>query len=178
MPPARTPDRLGTPSFPRTSSRRAPRAARPVVPEHKRELVDETPRVVCPSKLNGEGLYPAITWIGSPGASAGSGFTISATSAIAHQFGLMFYGYAQSTAPFQGGYLCVKPPFRRTPIQAATGSGLCGGSYSIDFNAYIALGTDPALLPGVNVFARYWMRDPPAAFTTGYTNALTFTICQ
>jgi hypothetical protein len=131
----------------------------------------------CTGKVNSLGCTPAIGWTGSPSASAGSGFLITCSDTIVDRFGLMFYGYAASFAPFQGGYLCIKPPFTRTPLQNSVGSPGCGGTYSYDFNARIFSGVDAQLIPGTNIFCRYWMRDPQSPNTTGFSNALTFTIC-
>ncbi len=55
----------------------------------------------------------------------------------------------------------------------------CMGSYSFDFNAWIAGGTDPSLVPGQYVWAQYWSRDLgfPPPNNTGLTNALRFLLC-
>ncbi|MCC7013551.1 MAG: thrombospondin type 3 repeat-containing protein [Planctomycetes bacterium] len=132
----------------------------------------------CTGKVNSLGCTPVIGWSGAPSAAQTSGFMVTCSNTIADRSGQLFYGYAASSAPFQGGYLCVKPPFRRTYVQLSTGSNVgCAGTYSFDFNVWMASGIDPLLVPGVNVFARWWMRDPQASFTTGFSNAVTFTIC-
>ncbi|MCY3003577.1 MAG: hypothetical protein NTV21_17415, partial [Planctomycetota bacterium] len=96
--------------------------------------------------------------------------------------GLLFYGYTQQAAPFLGGTLCVGSPVRRTPTQASGGSTIgtnCTGTYSFDFNAYIATGVDPLIqILGQAVFTQWWSRDPLDPFLTGLTNAVQFTICQ
>ena len=48
---------------------------------------------------------------------------------------------------------------------------------SLDMNARIQLGIDIALVPGVDVYGQFWMRDPTAPFTTGLTDAIQFPIC-
>jgi hypothetical protein len=131
----------------------------------------------CTAKVNSLGCPPTIGWQGTPSVGQPSGFVISCTNAIPDRTGQLFYGYASSQAPFQGGHLCVKPPFRRTFVQLSTGTFPCNGTYTFDFNAWMATGNDPLLTPGINVFTRWWMRDPQASFTTGFSNALTFTVC-
>jgi hypothetical protein len=131
----------------------------------------------CTAKLNSQGCFPAMGWSGTPSLTAGSGFTITCTQAIPDRSGQLFYGYAASFAPFQGGFLCVRPPLRRTGVMLSTGAGVCGGVYARDFNVWLAGGADMVLTPGMNVFARWWMRDPQAQFTTGFSDALTFTVC-
>ncbi len=134
-------------------------------------------QVYCTAKINSQGCPPSMGWSGVPSATASSGFLITCTQAIPDRSGLLFYGYAASFAPFQGGFLCVRPPLRRTGVQLSTGVGVCGGNYAFDFNVRMASGADVTLVPGTNVFARWWMRDPQAQFTTGFSDSLTFTIC-
>ncbi len=134
-------------------------------------------QVYCTAKINSQGCPPSMGWSGAPSASASSGFMITCSQAIPDRSGMLFYGYAASFAPFQGGFLCVRPPFRRTGVQLSTGAGVCGGAYAFDFNTWMASGADLMLAPGVNVFARWWMRDPQAQFTTGFSDSLTFTVC-
>ena len=131
----------------------------------------------CTAKLNSLGCLPTFGWSGVPSVSSPSGFVLTCTNVIGGRSGQLFYGYAQSTSPFQGGYLCVRPPLRRTALQTAVGTTGCDGTYAFDFNVWIATGNDALLVPGLNVFARWWMRDPGASFTTGFSNSVSFTIC-
>jgi hypothetical protein len=80
-----------------------------------------------------------------------------------------------------GGTLCVAPPVRRTPGQNSGGSTTgtdCTGTFSFDFNAWIASVLNPTLLPGATVWAQYWSRDPGFAppNNAGLTDAQTFLI--
>ncbi|HVS11249.1 MAG TPA: hypothetical protein VMS76_15375, partial [Planctomycetota bacterium] len=70
------------------------------------------------------------------------------------------------------------PPLVRTPLQNSGGVAACSGNFSMDFNAFIASGKDPALVSGVTVDGQYWFRDPGFAppNNTGLTNAIDFTI--
>jgi len=69
----------------------------------------------------------------------------------------------------------VKSPLRRTPVQTSFGAGTsCGGFFEIDFNAFVAGGSDPALVASVVVDTQWWSRDPAAPSTTNLTNALEF----
>jgi Tol biopolymer transport system component len=133
----------------------------------------------CTAKVNSAGCTPAIGATGTPSASAGAGFVVTAEQVLDLDAGLLLYGVAGSkAAPFQGGYLCVRAPLARTPVQTAGGNGLppCVGTYALDFNAWIAGGADPALGAGRQVWAQYWTRDALAPSTTGLTDALTFVI--
>ena len=97
--------------------------------------------------------------------------------------GLFFYGLnGQIGAPFQGGFLCVKNPIKRSSVQSSNGNpppNDCSGTYAVDFNALIAAGSDPDLVAGAQVWLQYWSRDPGFAppDNTGLTDALAATIC-
>ena len=52
----------------------------------------------------------------------------------------------------------------------------CSGNYSIDFNARIQSGIDPLLIPGQEVDAQFWSRDPASPTPVGLTNAISFPI--
>ncbi len=131
----------------------------------------------CTSKVNSQGCAPPISASGTPSASAGSGFVISATQVLPGVKGLLIYSTAGPAAfPFQGGWLCVASPVRRTFGQTSTGSGLCGGTFAMDFNSYIALGIDPTLAAGASFWSQYWSRDTASPSGTNLTNGLTATI--
>ncbi len=142
------------------------------------------PVVYCIAKTNSLGCAGAIGFTGTPSATAGSGFRVDATNVFSHKSGLLFYGLRGSTLiPFQGGWLCVRPPLRRTPVQSSGGllpppSRDCTGVFSIDFNAWIASGADPTLVTGREVWAQYWSRDPgfPPPEGSNLTDALAFAI--
>jgi hypothetical protein len=118
--------------------------------------------------------------LGFPSASAGSGFVVRTVNLLDNKFGLYFYSKSgPNNAPFQGGVLCGLAPLIRTQLQHSGGTPPCNGRYSMDFNAYIASGKDPALVAGQGVWLQTWSRDPGFAppNNTSFSNAVTFTIC-
>ena len=139
------------------------------------------PSTYCTPKANSQGCVPGIHSAGRPSASAGIGFAISASNVLNNKPGLVFYGTSGPlAAPFQGGFLCVRPPNRRTAVQDSGGNPPpddCSGSYAFDFNAWIATGQDPSLTAGSEVWAQYFSRDPQSPSGTGLTDALTFRVC-
>ena len=146
------------------------------------DLVDGSsgaPTIYCTAKVNSAGCTPAIGFLGSPSASAGSGFTISAANVLDNKFGLLFYSKnGPAATPFQGGILCAIPPLVRTQLQNSGGTPPCGGQFAMDFNVWIASGFDPALVAGQQVNAQYWSRDPGFAppNNTSLSDAIEFTI--
>lgn len=134
----------------------------------------------CTSKMNSQFCMPAIGFSGLPSASASLPFDITATAVLNNRTGLLYYGYATKSAPFQGGTMCIESPLRRTPVQntggAASGND-CSGTMTFDMNAFIQSGADALMIPGQFACAQYYYRDPADPFTTGLTNAVSFTIC-
>ncbi len=120
--------------------------------------------VRCTAKTNSLGCVPVTGFSGTPSATAGSGFQVTAGNVFNRKTGMLLYTTSGLHAsPFGGGILCLNAPLHRTIGMNAGGSSSgddCTGAYSFDFNAYIASGANPALLPGVTVDAQYWSRDP------------------
>jgi hypothetical protein len=122
---------------------------------------------------------------GSPSVAATSGFTVSASTVEGAKQGLIFYGINGPAAnPWFGGstsFLCVKTPTQRTPAGSSGGTaGLCNGSFSLDFLAYLAASPGALGQPfsaGDQVWAQAWFRDPPAPNTTNLSNGVTWIMC-
>ncbi|MCK6448128.1 MAG: VCBS repeat-containing protein [Planctomycetes bacterium] len=140
------------------------------------------PSLYCTAKTNSLGCVPYVGFAGAPSVSASSGFTITAHHVLNQKVGLFFYSLAGPNAvPFLGGTYCVKAPTKRTALQNSLGNPPpldCSGAYSLDFNAYMALGTDPNLVPGTTVRGQFWSRDPGflAPNGVGFTSAIRFTL--
>lgn len=133
-----------------------------------KELPLVMPATYCVAKMNSLGCTPAISFSGTPSASAGSGFTVFSTNMRNNSSGILFYGLnGRQALPFQGGFLCVRAPILRTPTINAGGNpppGDCSGVFAIDMNAFAAGAgggaPNPALLmPGTTVNCQFWGRD-------------------
>jgi glucose/arabinose dehydrogenase len=132
----------------------------------------------CTAKPNSQGCRPAIEASGSASAGAVSGYILRATNVLPAVSGVFFYSkQGAASVPFQGGVLCMAGAVQRTPGTQATGSGICGGSLSIDFNAYIATDADPELQAGASIWGQFWSRDPADSFGSSLTNAVTTVLC-
>ncbi|MCC7173176.1 MAG: VCBS repeat-containing protein [Planctomycetes bacterium] len=138
--------------------------------------------IYCPAKQNSLACLPYVGWTGVPSASAGSGFVLSAHDVLSQKPGLFLYTTSGTKSmPFQGGTLCINAPIRRTPVQSSGGNPPptdCSGSYSIDFNAHVALGLDPKLVAGSCVAGQFWSRDPgfAAPNNVGLTPGIRFVL--
>lgn len=140
------------------------------------------PTTYCTSKVNSQLCAPAIDISGPPSASGGSACLVTASNMLNNRTGLLLYSYQASATSFQGGYLCVAAPRRRTPVQASGGSPTgsdCSGAYSFDFTAYITSGIDPQLqVVGQSFACQYWARDPQDAWGSSLTDAVYGVVCQ
>jgi hypothetical protein len=139
--------------------------------------------VYCVGQSNTLGCTSAMSSAGWPSATHGSGFLLECANLRNQKNGLLFYSLAgRLSAPFGGGTMCVGNPRVRTPLQNSGGSASgddCTGTFSFDFNAYIASGINPALVAGVLVDSQCWSRDPGSpGGNTNLSNALEFTILR
>jgi len=132
----------------------------------------------CTAKTTSSGCLPALSCSGTPSASAASGFTITALSVHPQNIGIYFFGQSGPAAqPFQGGFLCVEPPLTRIAPQQAAGAGTCAGTYSLDFNAWLAANAPALRAPGEDFCVQCWFRDPPDPVSgTGLTDAIAFAL--
>ena len=119
---------------------------------------------------------------------AGSEVFVTATLELNNKPGEILYSVTgRAATPFQGGFLCLAPPVRRTPGVNSGGTAPpvsdCSGVYTMDMNAFAAglLGgnPDPALaLPGTVVRCQWWGRDPGFAppNNSSLTSALEYAV--
>jgi hypothetical protein len=118
----------------------------------------------CTPELVGTGCEVLLDASGSPSASQGFGFHLSADLLPNGQRANLVYSLSgAANLPFGSGRLCIAAPLARVGYVStggqATGSG-CSGSFDFDFNARITSGVDPALLAGQQVWAQLWVRTP------------------
>jgi hypothetical protein len=141
----------------------------------------------------------SISSSGTPSASAGSGFTISAGPARTCKSGILLYNQAQGTAaPFEGGTLCVEPMGLRragsTNSMGTPGGTNCDGQFSIDMNTFASGAwvvpdcaggptatppNNPAAylgVPGTPVYTQWWGRDSVATGSF-VSNGVSYVVC-
>jgi hypothetical protein len=150
-----------------------------------------SPKLYCNAKPNSLGCYPLIDWYGEPSASEDDNFVILCRNVRNQKSGLLFYSVngSVSSAPFQGGTLCIGPSgsgIKRTPALSSGGSTSvddCTGRFQIDMCefAHGLLGGTPQpglTVPGNRVLTQWWGRDPgfPAPNNTMLSDAMDYTI--
>jgi hypothetical protein len=138
----------------------------------------------CTAGTTTNGCNAQITAIGTPSASASSGFVIVGTGIEGQKQTLLYYGVsgpsAQVWATGSSSFKCVRQPVQRVAPQNSGGTvDTCSGTYAIDLANYLA--TRPTAVgnprfAGEVFNAQLWFRDPPAPSTSSLSNALQFTL--
>ncbi len=137
--------------------------------------------IYCVAKINSLGCVPQIGSSGTLSLGDAVPFLISAQQVVNSKVGLFIYGKSGRAAlPFLGGTLCANPPIKRSPPQNSGGSppptSNCTGTYSFNFDAWFAAGSDAGLIPGVAVQGQFWSRDNASSFGAGLTDAIEFAV--
>jgi hypothetical protein len=145
--------------------------------------------IYCTAKTNSLNCLPAIYTNENSSASATSGFTITSLGVLNNKPGLLLYGTTgRAEIPFQGGFLCVNAPVRRTSGVNSGGTpppaNDCSGAFAIDMNSFAAglLGGNPhpdLRVPGTLVCVQWWGRDPGFAYpnNTQLSRAAQYFVC-
>ncbi len=120
----------------------------------------------CTSKQNSIGLFPTIGRTGTPSVSTND-FVLTLTNAVPNKTALGFWGTQSNGAPFDGGYLCVKPPLKRLNLTAANAGGFAGTAIPID-----------ASMIGTTRYFQWWQRDPSDPFTVSLSDGLSVSFCD
>lgn len=142
------------------------------------------PTSYCTAGTSTHGCNASVSGVGTPSASAASGFVLTASGVEGQKQGLFFYGLSGPAAIAWGtgtSFLCVKSPTQRTSASNSGGTNAaCDGVITLDWNAFRAANPGALGSPfagGEVVNAQCWFRDPPAAKTTSLTNGIEFTLC-
>lgn len=139
----------------------------------------------CTAGTTTNGCVPSLSYVGSPHASASSGFVISATGVEGQKSGFFYFGMTSAQVlPWGVGgtsSMCVLAPVQRMGTQSSGGNLFqCDGTFSQDWNAFMS--THPSALGspltgGEDVWLQAWIRDPPAPKTSSLSDALYFQVC-
>jgi hypothetical protein len=142
-------------------------------------IFPNTPTTYCTAKVNSQGCTPAISGSGQPSVAPGVTFSVKAASVLNNTPGILLYALDAAASPFQGGFLCVGAPFKRTSGVFSGGSPVgtdCTGVLSFEFNALIQSGVDATLVPGQEVFSQFWSRDVASPGGSCLTGGMRFLI--
>jgi hypothetical protein len=121
----------------------------------------------------------AISATGSPTLVDPTNHTISSGAVPGANLGLLLFGNnGPNSAPYGtlGGTLCVATPtFRTTPKLSGGDLGQCNGVYT--FTLQDMINSSPIVMPGAEIHAQIWARDPENVDGFLLTNGLRFTVC-
>ena len=137
----------------------------------------------CTAGTSANGCQATLSTLGTPSATAATGFSLIASGVEGNKDGLYFFGANGRQANSWGNgtsFQCVVPPVARGGLLSGTGTNtLCDGAFSQDLNARWT--AKPAQNPGAGalVQAQLWYRDPQNTSnqTTSLSDAVEFTVC-
>ena len=139
----------------------------------------------CTAGTSTSGCVATMSSQGAPSRTAGSGFNLICSNVEGQRYGLILYGTAPGAALWAingTSYICVAPPQGRTDPQTSGGtSGGCNGTFTIDFNLYLATHPNSVGAPysaGQYLYAQGWYRDPAAPKGTNLSNGIQFAFCN
>ena len=135
-----------------------------------------SPHAYCTAVVNSLGCTPAIAASGVPSLSGADPIRITATNIPTHRSGLLLFSTGGDRAPFHGGHLCVRAPFRRGGTAhsgAGSGAADCSGVLEGDLGPFLRASTS-TWQPGQRVFAQFYYRDFQSAAGVGLTNGVRF----
>jgi len=139
----------------------------------------------CTAGTSASGCQAGLAAVGTPSASAPSGFLLEATGVEGEKIGLFFFGAnGRQANPWGTGssFQCVKPPVMRGGMLPGAGTaGACDGVLGQDLNAlWCPTCPAPQKNPGVaaTVQAQLWYRDPlnTSNQTTSLSDAVEFVL--
>jgi hypothetical protein len=117
----------------------------------------------CTGKPSSTGCTPRIGWRGHPSAAAHLGFEVTCVDVVNQTIGVLMVGTGgRDAVPFQGGTLCLAPPWTTVAASSSGGSAPpssdCTGTWEVDLNAFLYHHLpQPA---GAVVGCQWWGRDP------------------
>jgi subtilisin-like proprotein convertase family protein len=139
----------------------------------------------CTAGTTQSGCNATMGSSGTPSLSNAGPFTLTTTNVEGTSNGILFYGITGRNASTWGiggsSYLCVKAPTQRTPVQNSGGTnGSCNGSFSLDWNGYVAANPlkaiHQALVVGSVVDGQAWFRDPGSVKNTSLSDGLEWVV--
>jgi hypothetical protein len=138
----------------------------------------------CANSSSSSGCVPQIEALGSPRASATSGFTVRVTQMNGQRAGVLFYGLAPTAlpwAPLNPSTLCVAGQRQRMGISTSSGTpNLCDGVIARDVLAWAAATPGALATPfsaGTTLYFQGWLRDPLMPSSSILTSGWSTTLC-
>jgi len=137
----------------------------------------------CTAGTSASGCQVVLTSLGTPSATAPSGFTLSGVDVEGNKDGLFFFGTNGRQANGWGtssSFQCVAPPVKRGGLLVGSGSvGACDGVLSQDLSARWTAKPNQNPGAGAVVQAQLWYRDPQSTSgqNTSLSDAVEFVVC-
>lgn len=138
----------------------------------------------CANSFSSIGCVPQIGALGSPRASATSGFTVQVTQMDGQRSGVLFYGLAPASLPwalFNPSTLCIAGQRQRMGLSTSSGTpNQCDGVLARDVLAWAAATPGALATPfsaGTTLYFQGWLRDPLMPTGSILTSGWSTTLC-
>jgi len=138
----------------------------------------------CANSFSSIGCVPQIGALGSPRASASSGFTVQVTQMDGQRSGVLFYGLAPTSLPwalFNPSTLCIAGQRQRMGLSTSSGTAnQCNGVLARDVLAFAAATPGALATPfsaGTTLYFQGWLRDPLMPTGSILTSGWSTTLC-
>jgi Tol biopolymer transport system component len=138
----------------------------------------------CATSHSANNCVPLIEALGTPSASASSGFVVRVREVEGQRAGLVYYGLAPANvawAPFNPSTLCVAAPRQRlAPSSSGGTAGQCDSVLSSDVLAFGAANPGALATPfaaGTTLYFQGWMREPAMPKGTILSGGWSVTLC-
>lgn len=138
----------------------------------------------CANSFSSIGCVPQIGALGSPRASATSGFTVQVTQMDGQRSGVLFYGLAPASLPwalFNPSTLCIAGQRQRMGLSTSSGTlNHCDGVLARDVLAWAAATPGALATPlsaGTTLYFQGWLRDPLMPTGSILTSGWSTTLC-
>ena len=144
-------------------------------------FIDTSPvQSYCTAKVSSQGCQAGMFHSGAPDIRGGDDLRIRCSLVINNKLGILFWGQDGPAAiPFQGGWLCVQPPTKRTSVQSSGGNaGVPDCSGTFNYRWTDAYTTSQGIGAGDAIHMQYWYRDPASPSTTGLSDGLEVIFCE
>ena len=138
----------------------------------------EAPANYCTSTPNSGSPFGAVMGFQGTASYSSNDLVLQCYGAVPNQFGIFYYGPAQTSAPFGNGQRCVGAGFQgtfRLPILQTNAFG--DVSYALDYGQAPMNAGNGIIVDGMEYNFQFWFRDPGVGANFNLSDGLNVIFC-